>query len=63
VRTNEGNVFYMNKDTKKSEWTVPEEIQVSPTCLDGHEITFAGRDVELELTGRLASNCVSTDRG
>lgn len=30
VKTNEGNVFYMNKETKKSEWTVPEEIEVSP---------------------------------
>lgn len=29
VTTTEGNVFYMNKETKKSEWTVPEEISVS----------------------------------
>lgn len=37
VKTSEGNTFYMNKETKQSEWTVPDEIKVrflfpSPLC-------------------------------
>ena len=28
VRTSEGNTFYMNKATKESVWTVPDEIKV-----------------------------------
>lgn len=30
VKTSEGNTFYMNKETKQSEWTVPDEIKVCP---------------------------------
>jgi transcription elongation regulator 1 len=28
VKTTEGNVFYMNKETKQSEWVIPDDIKV-----------------------------------
>lgn len=37
IRTNEGNVFYFEKETKRSEWTVPEEIAEAVAALEATE--------------------------
>ncbi|WVF71582.1 hypothetical protein IAT40_006390 [Kwoniella sp. CBS 6097] len=37
VTTNEGNVFYFEKESKKSEWTVPEEIKDEVAALEEEE--------------------------
>ncbi|WWD17407.1 hypothetical protein CI109_101848 [Kwoniella shandongensis] len=37
VRTNEGNVFYFEKESKRSEWTVPEEIKEEVEKLEAEE--------------------------
>ncbi|KAL1413535.1 hypothetical protein Q8F55_001309 [Vanrija albida] len=37
VTTNEGNVFYFHKESKRSEWTVPEEIAEAVAALEETE--------------------------
>ncbi|WVQ72531.1 hypothetical protein IAR50_002088 [Cryptococcus sp. DSM 104548] len=37
VTTNEGNVFYFEKEAKRSEWTVPEEIKDAVAALEAQE--------------------------
>ncbi|OCF40477.1 transcription elongation regulator 1 [Kwoniella heveanensis CBS 569] len=37
VTTNEGNVFYFEKESKKSEWTVPDEIKDQVVALEAEE--------------------------
>ncbi|GMK59574.1 hypothetical protein CspeluHIS016_0801800 [Cutaneotrichosporon spelunceum] len=37
VTTNEGNVFYFEKETKRSEWTIPEEIAEAVAAFDASE--------------------------
>lgn len=37
VTTNEGNVFYFEKESKKSEWSVPDEIKDEVAQLDAEE--------------------------
>ncbi|KAK8864295.1 hypothetical protein IAR55_001541 [Kwoniella newhampshirensis] len=37
VRTNEGNVFYFEKESKRSEWTIPEEIKEEVEKLEAEE--------------------------
>ncbi|WVQ67803.1 uncharacterized protein L199_006008 [Kwoniella botswanensis] len=37
VTTTEGNVFYFEKESKKSEWTVPEEIKEQVEALEAEE--------------------------
>lgn len=36
VKTSEGNVFFMDKETKRSEWVVPDEIKVCRNSLYDH---------------------------
>jgi transcription elongation regulator 1 len=36
VKTTEGNVFYMDKESKKSEWTIPEAIKVGRPSIKSH---------------------------
>ena len=37
VTTNEGNVFYFEKETKRSEWSVPEDIREDVAALEAEE--------------------------
>jgi transcription elongation regulator 1 len=37
VTTNEGNVFYFEKESKRSEWSVPEEIREEVAVLQAEE--------------------------
>ncbi|BEI87779.1 uncharacterized protein CcaverHIS019_0104970 [Cutaneotrichosporon cavernicola] len=37
VTTNEGNVFYFEKETKRSEWTIPDEIAEAVAAFDASE--------------------------
>lgn len=37
ITTNEGNVFYFEKENKRSEWTVPEEIAEAVAALEASE--------------------------
>ncbi len=37
VKTTEGNVFYFDKETKLSEWTVPESIKAEVAALEAEE--------------------------
>ncbi|WRT66235.1 uncharacterized protein IL334_003188 [Kwoniella shivajii] len=41
VTTNEGNVFYFEKESKKSEWSVPEEIREEVEKLEAEERDLA----------------------
>ena len=45
VTTNEGNVFYFEKESKRSEWTVPEEIKEAVAALEAEET--ARKEAEL----------------
>ncbi|ORX36775.1 hypothetical protein BD324DRAFT_467240 [Kockovaella imperatae] len=51
IKTNEGNVFYFEKESKRSEWTIPEEIKVEVEALEKDEQEAAAalaREKELE---------------
>lgn len=37
IKTNEGNVFYFEKESKRSEWTVPDEIAEAVAALEASE--------------------------
>lgn len=47
ITTNEGNVFYFEKETKRSEWTIPEEIQEAVEVLEAEEKAKAEEDERL----------------
>ncbi|ORY32528.1 hypothetical protein BCR39DRAFT_375721 [Naematelia encephala] len=52
VTTNEGNVFYFEKDSKRSEWSVPAEIEAEVEALEAEE-QAAKEEAEREEKERL----------
>jgi transcription elongation regulator 1 len=49
VKTTEGNVFYNNKSTKQSVWTIPEEIAVAVEAIEQEETEARKREEEERL--------------
>ncbi|WVN88207.1 uncharacterized protein L203_103408 [Cryptococcus depauperatus CBS 7841] len=56
VTTTDGNVFYFEKESKKSEWTVPEEIKDAVADLEDKE------KKEKEETGRQQHEKIENER-
>ena len=46
VTTNQGNVFYTNKDRKQSVWTVPDEIKDAVELLDKEEEKVRAKEAQ-----------------
>jgi transcription elongation regulator 1 len=54
VTTTEGNVFYFEKESKRSEWTVPEEIREAVEALEAEEREQKAKEEEEEEEKRKA---------
>ncbi|KLT39845.1 hypothetical protein CC85DRAFT_297775 [Cutaneotrichosporon oleaginosum] len=53
ITTNEGNTFYFEKENKRSEWTVPEEIAEAVAALEASEAEERKRKAEEARLERL----------